>query len=333
MPTIVAANPSTIRAAANILRAGGAVAFATETVYGLGALTFNQRGLELVYELKGRPANNPLIAHVLDAAQARRVIAPGAWDARCEALARKFWPGPLTLVLPRAAGVPDRATAGLPTIAVRAPRHPVARALIEEVREPISAPSANRSGRVSPTSAADVLQEFAEAPEARDLLILDGGECEVGIESTVLDVSGAPARILRPGGVTLEQLREALGERGVEAPEIRDQRASPGTSPAHYAPRTPAELVSSRDLREALRRHGAAGRRCVVLCFDAEAAAPPHAALLMPAGASQYAHDLYRRLREADAMQLDAIVIESPPQTSYLWRAVHDRLRRATVRV
>ena len=331
MPRIVSANPESIKQAADILRAGGVVAFPTETVYGLGACTFNEVAIERVYELKGRPADNPLIAHVLDAAQAREVVATGGWDDRCEALARRYWPGPLTLVLAKSDRVPNRATAGRPTVAVRAPRHAVARALLDAVGQPISAPSANRSGRVSPTSAQHVLDEFADVAEARELLILDGGECEVGIESTVLDLSSSPRqppRILRHGSVTLEQLREVLGK--VESPLIGAQSASPGTSPAHYSPRTPAELVAPEHLQSALRRLGERGQRGVALVFEPGTIQPPHKAIAMPRDGERYAHDLYQRLREADAMGRDRIVIESPPQTSQVWRAVHDRLRRAT---
>jgi L-threonylcarbamoyladenylate synthase len=332
MPRIVPADSRSIAAAAETLRGGGVVAFPTETVYGLGACTFHARALERVYDLKGRPADNPLIAHVSGAAQAREIVAPGVWTDRCDMLAAKFWPGPLTLVLTKAPGgrVPERATAGLPTIAVRSPRHPVARGLLEAVGEPVSAPSANRSGRVSPTRAQHVFDEFADVAEARNLMILDGGACEVGIESTVLDVTASPPRILRHGSVTLEQLRLCIGD--VESPEIGAQQASPGTSPSHYAPRTPVELPASGDLQPALRRHTKAGHRCVTLVFDPEAVESPHVALTMPQDAAGYAHDLYQRLREADALGCHTIVIQSPADDSQAWRAVHDRLRRAAAR-
>ncbi|HVP73948.1 MAG TPA: L-threonylcarbamoyladenylate synthase [Phycisphaerales bacterium] len=331
MPRIVPSNERTIQEAAATLRAGGVIAFPTETVYGLGACTFNETAIDHVYELKGRPADNPLIAHVLDVIQAREVVAAGAWDARCDELSRRFWPGPLTLVLPKSTGVSDRATAGRPTVAVRAPRHAMAQALLEAVGEPISAPSANRSGRVSPTSAQHGLDEFAKVAEARDLLILDGGECEVGIESTVLDLTAAPPRppqILRHGSVTLEQLREVLGE--IAAPEVGAQSASPGTSSTHYAPRTPAELVAGEHVQSAMRRLGEQGQCGVALVFEPSMVKPPHKAIAMPRDCRRYAHDLYQRLREADGMGCDRIIIESPPQTSQVWRAVHDRLRRAT---
>lgn len=330
MPRVLPSTPPSIQQAAEILRAGGVVAFPTETVYGLGACTFNERAIDLVYTIKGRPADNPLIAHVIDSEQAREIVAAGAWDDRCELLATRFWPGPLTLVLPKSKRVPDQATAGRPTVAVRSPRHPIARSLLETLGEPISAPSANRSGRVSPTSAQHVLEEFVDVPEAGDLIILDGGLCDIGIESTVLEVSTSKPRILRHGSVTLEQIREGIGE--VESPEIRSQHASPGTNELHYAPRTPVELVAQDDLRAALRRHADAGSRCIALVMDSQAAEPPHATITMPRDPAKYAHELYQRLREADALGFDRIVIETPPRESDLWRAIRDRLRRAAAR-
>lgn len=327
MPRIVSVNTSSIDQAARRLRVGEVVAFPTETVYGLGACTLNERAVDRVYELKGRPSNNPLIAHVLDEAMTRTIVSKGSWDARCDALAARFWPGPLTLVLARNSSVPDRATAGRPTIAVRSPAHPVARLLIERTGESISAPSANRSGRVSPTSAHHVLEEFADVPEARDLEILDGGPCEVGIESTVLDLTSDPPCILRPGSVTIEQLRTVIGE--VESPDVRVQAASPGTSASHYAPHTPTNIVDSARLREALQQHVETGRRCVALIFPGTVTASPHTPIVMPREPNAYAHDLYRRLREADALGWDVIIIEQPPDDSHLWRAINDRLRRA----
>jgi L-threonylcarbamoyladenylate synthase len=197
------------------------------------------------------------------------------------------------------------------------------------VDEPISAPSANRSGHVSPTSARHVLDEFAEVSEARDLLILDDGPCEVGIESTVLDVTALPhPRILRHGSVTLEQLREILGE-DVESSALTMQTASPGTSESHYAPRTPTQVVSTRDLPATLKRMSDARLRVAALAFDAGAIAPPHVVVAMPRDAERYAHELYQRLREADASGCQRIIVEAPPHDSHVWRAVHDRLRRA----
>jgi L-threonylcarbamoyladenylate synthase len=328
LPRILDPSPDAIREAARRLRDGGVVAFPTETVYGLGADTASETGLARVYDLKGRPDDNPLIAHVLGANDARTLVAapdhaPGEpWSERCAALARHFWPGPLTLVLPRAECVPDRATAGLPTIAVRSPRHAVARALLEAFGGPISAPSANRSGHVSPTTPRHVADDF---PEAFDLVILDGGPCDVGIESTVLDLTGDPPRILRPGSVSEEALREIVPD--VVVVEVARQAAAPGTSPHHYAPRTPAEMVAPDDLAghlEGLRE------TAVVLCFDPSVVPPPHRAIEMPQGAGDYARRLYDDLRRADALDAARIVVERPPDSNAMWRAIVNRLRRAT---
>jgi len=319
------AAPGTVAAineAAARLRAGGVVAFPTETVYGLGADTFNPEAIERIYRLKGRPADNPLIAHVLDVGQARHLTR--RWDDRCDALAKRFWPGPLTLVLMRADRVPPEATADLPTIAVRSPRHAAARALLRAFGGPISAPSANRSGRISPTCAAHVAADFADAG---DLLILDGGPCDVGIESTVLDMTQRPPAVLRPGSVTVAALCEELGEAAAAAPALQ-QGPSPGTSPFHYAPVTPAELVS--DVQGRLKSLAAPA---VAVCLDAGRVAPPHRAIPMPADAGAYAAELYDALRRADAMRCALIVIERPAAQGELWDAIRDRLRRATGRV
>jgi L-threonylcarbamoyladenylate synthase len=321
MAEIVPADPAGIRAAARRLHAGEIVAFPTETVYGLGADTFNPAALDRIYAIKGRPADNPLIAHVLDMRQAWGIVA--RWDSRCQRLVRRFWPGPLTLVLPRADGVPARATAGLPTIAVRAPDHPVARALLAAFQGVISAPSANRSGRVSPTTAAHVSEDFAD----ERFMILDGGPCRVGIESTVVDMTTSPPRVLRHGGVTLEELQETIGD--VDAPPVDSQGASPGTAPRHYAPRARVEVVEAPRLGERL---AGLARPSAVLCFDATRVPPPHRPIVMPRDDRAYAARLYDALREADAMGGERIVIERPPERGDLWEAIHDRLRRAANR-
>jgi L-threonylcarbamoyladenylate synthase len=209
------------------------------------------------------------------------------------------------------------------TIAVRSPSHPVARRLLEELGgAAVSAPSANRSGHVSPTLARHVAEDFAGE---EDLIVLDGGRSEFGLESTVIDLSGRVPRLLRPGTVTLESLRTILGE--VEAPVIDAQDASPGTAARHYAPRTPAALAAVGGVRAAL---ADAGVPCAVLCFDATHVPGPHTAISMPRDARLYAGALYDALRSADALGCARIVIESPPSSDGLWRAVVDRLRRAT---
>ncbi len=318
MPRLLPATDENVARAAEALAAGGLVAFPTETVYGLGADTFQPAAIEKVFALKGRPADNPLIAHVLDAGGARRVA--GVWDDRAARLALRFWPGPLTIVVPRGPDVPEQATAGWPTIAVRAPSHPVARALLSAFGGPISAPSANRSGGVSPTTAAHVADDF---PEADDLVILDGGPCAVGIESTVIDLTGAVPSVLRPGEITVAELRRVLGKVGVTLPA--GQQHAPGTSIAHYAPRTPAELVIGQALLDRLRGPGGP---FVVLCFEGTRVPPGQAAIVLPADPARCAARLYAALREADSAGAARILIEEPPAGGP-WLAVRDRLRRA----
>jgi L-threonylcarbamoyladenylate synthase len=330
MPRIAEPAPAAIGEAAARLRGGGVVAFPTETVYGLGAGTFDERGLARVYELKGRPRDNPLIAHVEGSLMARRLTAH--WDARAEALAARFWPGPLTIVVEKAPDVPALATAGWPTIAIRAPRHDVALALIVAYGGAISAPSANRSGHVSPTSAHHVAADFADVA---DLLILDGGRCAIGLESTVVDLAqgpDAPARILRPGMIGEADLAEIIGP--VRIARVRGQEASPGTRPRHYAPRAPVEMVEPGTLAARLADLTGAGERAVVLAFHRAAVLPPHRAVEMPQGAGDYGRVIYAQLRAADATcaaeRFHRIVIERPPDTNPAWKVVIDRLERAT---
>jgi len=318
MARLVPASDAGLLEAARRLRAGEPVAFPTETVYGLGAGTFDPAGLERIFTLKGRPDDNPLIAHVRDAAEAARVAE--GWDERAARLAERCWPGPLTLVLPRAEGVPPRATAGWPTIAVRAPKHPVARALLEAYGEPISAPSANRSGRVSPTRPEHVVADY----EGVELLVLDGGPCAIGIESTVLDLTADPAVVLRPGAVSLEVLRDLLGD--VDVARFSAQAASPGTARRHYAPRTTAVLVERAALAERL-----AGAAPVAVLRQPGVPVPaPHRAVEMPEDAAGYAARLYDALREADELGVEEILVVEPAGRDGLWLAVWDRLLRAT---
>ena len=295
-------------------------------MYGLGASTFNDAAVGVIYRLKGRPFDNPLIAHVLDWKQAIATVVGSSAAGRIvrlgEVLAEEFWPGPLTLVMPKSERVPLRATAGLSTIALRSPAHPIARELLQTFGGPISAPSANRSGHVSPTAAQHVADDFSDV---RDLLILDGGPCNVGIESTVLDLTVRPARLLRSGSVTREQLQERIGE--IDASPVAHQAASPGTAARHYAPRTPAQLVTADELKNKLRRIASP---MVVLTMHADKILPPHRAIAMPHDAEAYARALYRALREADSHNMNEILIEAPPQEGDVWPAIHDRLRRAT---
>ncbi|MDZ4830030.1 MAG: L-threonylcarbamoyladenylate synthase [Phycisphaerae bacterium] len=320
MPKIVKADATAIKKAASIIRDGGVVAFPTETVYGLGCDTFNERAALEVYRIKRRHSSNPLIAHVLDIAMAKRVAI--GWDVRCQRLAEAFWPGPLTFVLPRRAEVAPSSIGGRSTVAVRSPSHPVARQLLEVLGTPISAPSANRSGRISPTRAEHVAEELAEEP---DLMILDGGASHVGLESTVLDLSRARPLVLRPGSITAEMLKPIIGD--IADPLFAGQTNSPGTATRHYAPRARAELV---DAAQFARRLASCPDPVAVLAFSAESVPAPHVAIVMPTDPAAYAAKLYDSLRHADSLERSLILVERPPEKSGIWAAIHDRLRRAT---
>jgi L-threonylcarbamoyladenylate synthase len=314
-----------IARAAAVLRGGGLVAFPTETVYGLGANALDPEAVGRIFTAKGRPATNPLIVHVAGADEAGRVAA--TWPEAAARLAERFWPGPLTLVLPRRDGVPDAVTAGGPTVAVRVPAHPVAQALLRAAGVPVAAPSANRSTRLSPTRAEHVLAGL----DGRIDLLLDGGPTAGGLESTVLDVTVRPPRLLRPGLVAPDALAEVLGEapRRAEAVAESGPLRSPGMLARHYAPRTPLECVAGdgRERVEALRRQGLR-----VGWLAPEGAAPaegPGVRVVMPGEPAAYAARLYAVLHALDAAGLDRIVAALPPDTD-AWLAVRDRLRRAS---
>ncbi len=313
--TTLRLGPGDLAQAAAILRRGGLVAFPTETVYGLGADATDARAVAGVFAAKGRPADNPLIVHLADAAALGEVAEGGSPLAA-------LWPGPLTLVLRRRPrGVCDLATAGLATVAVRVPDHALARALIAAAGCPVAAPSANRSGRPSPTTAAAVLEDLDGAIDA----VLDGGPTDVGVESTVVDATEDPPRVLRLGGLPLEALRRL-------APDIAvggDARRSPGTRYRHYAPRAPVVLAPGEAVAGLL----AADPRAAALVTDETAARLPAGrggvARLGPlADAAAHARRLFEALRSLDRGQPSVIVAEILPEAG-LDRAVMDRLRRA----
>lgn len=313
---IVAATAEAIADAAARLQEGGLVAFPTETVYGLGGDATNERAVAAIFEAKGRPTFNPLISHVADAEAARRLV---RWSALADRLARRFWPGPLTLVLPRAANSPIAllATAGLDTAAIRAPDHPVAQALIRAAGRPIAAPSANRSGSVSPTRAEHVAQSLGD----RVPFILDGGPCSVGLESTVLDLTTASPTLLRPGGVTRESLESVVGAISVSdaLPEGESARKSPGQLASHYAPSRPVRLGAMT-----------VGPDEALLAFGPH---PPDGAIktcnLSPgADLAEAAANLFAHLRALDRPGVSRIAVMPVPETG-LGRAINDRLRRA----
>jgi L-threonylcarbamoyladenylate synthase len=314
-------NDRDIDRAVGVLRAGGLVAFPTETVYGLGADAGNPAAVRGIFEAKGRPAAHPVIVHLADAVQlanwAREV------PAAARTLALRFWPGPLTLVLSRANGVSDIVTGGQDTVALRVPSHPVAQQLLARFGGGIAAPSANRHGRVSATTADHVRREFGTAVEC----VLDGGEAKIGIESTIIDLSRGRATLLRPGWITAGEIEKALGA-PLAAPGTDAPRA-PGSLAAHYAPRTPLTLVEgdlALELAASLTRQG---RRVAMLACSA--GRPLLRGLEWvdaPRDAAGYAHALYANLRHLDEAGCDAIIVEKTPQTP-AWAAINDRLARA----
>ena len=321
---LLEADEAGIRRAAEVIRAHGLVAFPTETVYGLGANALSEPAVLRIFEAKDRPRGNPLIVHLAETAQLAAVAADVSTRARD--VAAQFWPGPLTLVLPRAAAVPLVTTGGLDTVAVRVPDHPVARALIAAAGVPIAAPSANRSGRPSPTRAGHVRDDL----DGRIELILDGGPTPVGVESTVLDMTGESPLLLRPGGVPLEALREALGPvRVVAGTDHEAAGRSPGLRYRHYAPRAEVVLVDPGAGETAVQPWLDAGRPVALVSQRLIALERPRLTVrVMPADLDAYARDLFALLRELDTAGVEIIVVEAVPERG-LGRTIMDRLRRA----
>ena len=317
--------PERLAEAAAILRGGGLVAFPTETVYGLGANALDRRAVARIYSVKGRPAFNPVIAHVASVEQARALAA--AWPPLADQLAAAFWPGPLTLVVRKAATVPDIVTAGAETIAIRVPAHPVALALIRAAGVPLAAPSANRSTEVSPTTA----EHVAKGLGGRVDLILDAGPTAVGIESTVLDLTGPRPRILRPGPIGAAAIEAVIGPLGAaeDAPARDAPRKSPGMMARHYAPQARIMLFRSdqRDgVAEELRRAMISGVTVGAMLLGDEL--PGHHVLRMPDDPAAYARALYAALHQLDDLGCGLVAIEMVPDT-ILWGGVRDRLTRA----
>ena len=292
--------------AVSILRRGGVVAFPTETVYGLGADATNPRAITRVFEIKGRPTTNPLICHVADANVARRYAR--LWPLAASQIADAFWPGPITIVLPKTDAIVPAVTARLDTVGLRSPNHPLALELLRAFDGPLAGPSANKSSHVSPTTAQHVRDELGDAVD----LILDGGPCSVGIESTVLSLVEQTPRILRPGAITREMIESVIAMRIEESPGVSGSatpQAAPGQFEKHYAPRTPAFRFEPHE-------------RDRIDLSDT--------AIIEPAlDPTSYARQFYARLRMLDAQQLRAIYIELPPDIP-TWRAVRDRIIRAS---
>ncbi|MBM4219102.1 MAG: threonylcarbamoyl-AMP synthase [Gammaproteobacteria bacterium] len=310
-----------IEEAVALLNAGELVAFPTETVYGLGADAENAFAVARIFAAKGRPASHPLIVHFSNFAAAR------AWAARvppaAERLAEAFWPGPLTLVLPKAAAVPAAVTGGQDSVALRAPAHPVARALLAAFGRGIAAPSANRYGRISPTCAADVREELGD----RVALVLDGGDCEVGLESTIVACLGGRVTLLRPGAISRSQLEDVVGQ--VDDPDTGAPRA-PGRARSHYAPGTPLALVDANGLARAVDAALARGERVAVLARAAGFVESDRVTWRrMPEAPAAYARALYAALRALDAAGADRILAETVPPGE-AWAAIADRLARAS---
>ncbi|MCX9155852.1 L-threonylcarbamoyladenylate synthase [Niveibacterium sp. 24ML] len=322
---IHAPTPESLTRAAALLRAGELVALPTETVYGLGADAANPKAAAKIFAAKGRPADHPLIVHLADA----EALTDWAREIPKEAiaLARAFWPGPLTLILKKEADVPDVVTGGQDTVGLRVPDHPVALALLRAFGGGIAAPSANRFGRISPTTAQHVFDELGE----RVAMILDGGACNVGIESTILDLSGGMPTILRPGAIGPDAIAAVIGRRpAMRAPAAAHTGDGPrvsGSLAAHYAPRTPLRLVAGDVLETELAR---AGLGVAVIARRAASATPHHTWIQAPDSAAGFAHDLYANLRALDTLGASEILVEAPPAEAG-WEAVIDRLGRAAV--
>jgi L-threonylcarbamoyladenylate synthase len=328
MTTTLTANH--IQQAAQILQSGGLVAFPTETVYGLGADAENPVAVAKIYQAKGRPSNHPLIVHLAPEADVNY------WAEHVPAEAFKlinaFWPGPLTLILKRAAAIPDAVTGGQDSIGLRCPSHPVAQALLRAFKGGkggVAAPSANKFGHVSPTTAQHVLDEFGSGDDNLVECILDGGQSEVGIESTILDLSRMRTHgpvLLRPGQISAQQIADVLGTMP-SRPDVAAPRAS-GTLAAHYAPHTPVALVDAAQLNDTLKKCALAGRRVAVMLRSIVGVAGDLAQVRLPTTPDGYAHDLYAALRAMDAVHADIILVEAPP-TDAQWQGVNDRLSRA----
>ena len=314
MPGAQGPSREQIQQAAELLRAGKLIAFPTETVYGLGANALDEAAVARIFEAKGRPASSPIIVHVSGVEMARLVVAE--WPQTAEQLAKRFWPGPLTLVLKKQPAVPVLVTAGLETVGVRMPAHPVAQALIAAAQLPIAAPSANRFTQLSPTTAQHVREGLGDRVD----YILDGGPCSVGIESTVLSLVTPLPTLLRPGDISQQQIEQLIGPVTRLITAISAAHPSPGMHPRHYSPRTRLLLVRSGDVPSS--GNGA------YLQLQRPPSVAVRETIAMPHDVHAYAAQLYRILHDLDARGYDWIAVEAPPDEPE-WEAVLDRLRRA----
>ncbi len=317
--------------AANYIREGELVAFPTETVYGLGANVFNSVAVRKIFAAKNRPPDNPLIVHISNREMLEELVSLIPKGA--EELMKKFWPGPLTLIFPKSDAVPDAVTCGLPTVAVRMPSHPIALELIKKSRVPIAAPSANLSGKPSPTRIRDVIEDM----DGRIACIIDGGDCEVGVESTVLDLNSNVPTILRPGGVSREELEKVLGrvmvyEGGAEKP------ASPGMKYRHYAPKAKVILVEGgkekilKKVASLVEEQKKAGKKVGVLMLGEKKVAGGDVVMSLGRTGAQAGKNLFALLREMDRKGVDMIIVEGVEETGR-GLAVMNRLRKAASQI
>jgi L-threonylcarbamoyladenylate synthase len=321
-----------VRRAADLLRAGEVVALPTETVYGLAANALDARAVAKIFEAKGRPAHNPVIVHVTSLAMARRCARE--WPSLADTLAAAFWPGPLTLVLPRANEIPDNVTAGGDTVGIRWPSHPFIQAVIRACDFPLAAPSANVSNQISPTNAAHVRDSLG----GRIRMIVDGGQAQVGLESTVLDVTSRPLRVLRPGMIHLESLAAVVGADNVETADSAtdkgspEKRRSPGLLRKHYSPRAKLVVWSWPDETDLAAQLAAFQVRPSATCVIAYSQIPLGESWrrisVIPHDSEAFARAIYAELHQCDATGAEWIVVEAPPDTPE-WRAIADRLGRA----
>ncbi len=316
----MASEDADISKAAEVLKNGGVVAFPTETVYGLGAHALDETAVAKIFAIKQRPRFDPLIIHIADLSQLDGLVESLPEPAL--RLAERFWPGPLTLVLPKKPIVPDLVTAGHPTVAVRMPQHPLALKLLNSCGLPLSAPSANPFGQVSPTRAEHVEEQLGDQVD----MIIDGGACAVGVESTIVSFAGDEPQLLRPGGTPKELIEETIGELSIPG-EKQAQTASPGRLSRHYATRTPLVFADQAEPAQEGEKRG-------YLCLQAPASPHNYQAvevLSSTGNLNEAASRLFAAMRRLDKLQLDLIVADRPPLEG-LGRAMHDRLQRATQR-
>ena len=329
---VVSEDDPRIAEAAKIIRGGGLVAFPTETVYGLGANALDPAAVRKIFLAKGRPADNPLIAHISSFEEIRRLVR--VLPESAEALSKRFWPGPLTIILPAAPCVPPEVTAGLPTVGVRLPAHPIARALIREASVPIAAPSANSSGKPSPTSALHVFEDMCDRIDA----ILDGGRSGVGVESTIVSLASGKPKLLRPGGISLEQLQSVLGEVDVDK-AVREKLAegerplAPGMKYRHYAPKAPMTLVMGDPEKSLLKIRELAGPEDGIICFDEYFFRFGNTKYIRGFGHSchpeEQAARLFKILRSFDTLPVRHIYSQCPEEKG-IGLAVVNRLKKAS---